>query len=632
MNIRISGSDEMFPPSDKTLENAFLKDYESVYGKSLEDPESFWNEVAKEVEWFKPWTKVLDWSYPKARWFLDSKCNIVHNALDRHVKTWRKNKVAIYWEGEPGEKRIITYGELYKQVNKLANVLKKLDVKKGDFVTIFMPIIPEQIISMLACARIGAIHNVVYYGYSGRILRERVMETSSKILITSNASYYGGKLTVVANTIEQLSQCPSLHYVVIKKRVDIPIITEQYRVVPMQHEPKYLDWDEVVNEAPEAAECEQMDSGDPLFIIYTSGTAGKPKGIIHSHGGYMVSSYLTTKWVFDLKDEDTYWCTADPGWITGHTYVAYGPLLCGGTIFTYEGDPKYPSSMRWAKLIQNYGITIFYTIPTYIRSFMVDQENFKNCSFDSLRLLGTVGEPIDQSSWKWFYEVVGGKRCPILDTWWQTETGVILITGFPSMALKPGSVGKPFPTIRAAIINPMGKILKEEEGLLAINGPWPGMMETVHQDPRKYLDYWDIVEGWYITGDIAASDKEGYFWIKGRSDDAIKIAGYRIGTAEIERAILSHEAVVDAAAIGKRNPEGGESVKVFVVLKEGWALNEELVEEFRRRVAEYIGPIAVPSEVEALEGLPRTRSGKILRRLLREKEIAGRSPSSIAND
>jgi acetyl-CoA synthetase len=346
----------------------------------------------------------------------------------------------------------------------------------------------------------------------------------------------------------------------------------------------------------------------------------------------MVGSYLTTKWVFDLKDEDIYWCTADPGWITGHTYVAYGPLLCGGTIFIYEGDPKYPSSMRWVKLIQNYGITIFYTIPTYIRSFMVDQEDFKNCSFDSLRLLGTVGEPIDQSSWKWFYEVVGGKRCPVLDTWWQTETGIILITGFPSMVLKPGSVGKPFPTIKAAIINPMGKILKEEEGLLAVNGPWPGMMETVFQDPRKYLDYWDIVDGWYITGDIAANDKEGYFWIKGRSDDAIKIAGYRIGTAEIERAILSHEAIVDTAAIGKHNPEGGESVKVFVVLKEGWVLNEELVEEIKRRVAEYIGPIAVPTEVEALEGLPRTRSGKILRRFLRDKESAGRSSDSIAND
>ena len=627
MNAKISRSDgEVVYPSKDIIENSNLKKYEVVYKKSVKDVESFWENAAREVEWFNFWTKVLDWQYPRARWFVDAKCNIVHNAMDRHVKTWRRNKVAIYWEGEPGEKRALTYGELYRQVNKLANALMKLGIKKGDFVTIFLPIVPEQIIAMLACAKIGAVHNVIYYGYSGRILRERVMETASKVLITSNGAYFGGKLTVVANTIAQLAQCPSLKYVIITKRVDIPIITEQYRPAPLRDEPKYLYWDDIINSAPDVAECEIMSSDDPLFIIYTSGTAGKPKGIIHSHGGYMVSSYLTTKLVFDVRDEDIYWCTASPGWITGLTYVVYGPLINGSTIFIYEDDLGYPSPTRWAKIIDDYGINIFYTIPTYIRGFMFEEEALKKRSLQSLRILGTVGEPIDPSTWKWFYNVVGKRHCPVIDTWWQTETGIILITGFPSIPLKLGSVGKPFPTIKAAVITPTGEVLKnEEEGLLAINGPWPGLMETVFQDPRKYIDYWDLVEGWYITGDIASRDDEGYFWIKGRSDDVIKIAGYRIGTAEIEKAVLSHPAIVDAAAIGKPSSTGGETVKVFVVLKEGWTLDDELIEEIRRRITEYIGLIAVPSEIEAINGLPKTRSGKILRRFLRDKEVGKRN-------
>ena len=619
--------EEMVYPKKDAVETAYLKKYDEVYEKSINDVEGFWGNAAKEVEWFSPWTKVLDWQYPRARWFVDAKCNIVQNALDRHVNTWRRNKVAIYWEGEPGEKRSITYGELYRHVNRLANVLKKLGIRKGDFVTIFLPIVPEQIIAMLACAKIGAVHDVIYYGYSGRILRERVMETASKVLITSNGAYYGGKLTVVANTVAQLSQCPSLKYVIVKKRVDIPIITEQYRPTPLKGEPVYLFWDEIVNGAPDVAECEIMESNDPLFIIYTSGTAGKPKGIIHSHGGYMVSSYLTTKWVFNIRDDDIYWCTASSGWITGHTYVAYGPLINGSTIFIYEGDLSYPNPTRWAKIIDDYGINAFYTIPTNIRSFMSEEASLKKYSLRSLRILGTVGEPIDPSTWKWFYRAVGKECCPVIDTWWQTETGIILITGFPSIPLKPGSVGKPFPSIKAAVISPTGEVLKNgDEGLLAIGGPWPGMMETVFQDPRKYIDYWDIVQGWYITGDIASRDADGYFWIKGRSDDVIKIAGYRIGTAEIEKAVLSHPAVVDAAAIGKPSPLGGETVKVFVVLKEGWALDGELMEEIRRRITEYIGLIAVPSEIEAINNLPKTRSGKILRRFLRDKEIGKGSP------
>ncbi|MGQ9781018.1 MAG: acetate--CoA ligase [Nitrososphaeria archaeon] len=618
----LESGEEVFNPSSDIVENAFLKDYESVYRESIADPEGFWNKAARELEWFSPWSKVLDWQYPRARWFVDARCNIVHNSVDRHVGTWRRNKVAIYWEGEPGEKRVITYGELYRQVNKLANALKKLGVRKGDFVTIYLPIVPEQVISMLACAKVGAVHNVIYYGYSGRILRERIMETRSKVLITSNAAYFGGKLTVVASTIAQLSRCPSLKYVLIKKRVDIPIIMEQYRSTHVKDEPRYLDWDDLLNGAPHVCECETMDSEDPLFIIYTSGTAGKPKGIIHSHGGYMVGSYLTTKLVFDLRDTDVYWCTASPGWITGHTYVVYGPLINGASIFIYEGDLGYPSPGRWAKIIDDYGISVFYTIPTYIREFMIEEDAIRQYSLHSLRILGTVGEPIDPSTWKWFYRFVGKSRCPVIDTWWQTETGVILITGFPSIPLKPGSVGKPFPTIKVSVITPTGQILESgQEGLLAVNCPWPGLMETVYQDPRKYIDYWDIVEGWYITGDVASVDKDGYFWIKGRSDDVIKIAGYRIGTAEIEKAILSHPAVVDAAAIGKPSTSGGEIVKVFIVLRDGWSLDDELTEEIKRRVMEYIGPIAVPSEVEAITSLPRTRSGKILRRFLRDKEL-----------
>jgi len=617
----MSGKEVFYPPSD-IAENAFLKDYEGVYRESIADPEGFWDKAAKELEWFSTWSKVLDWRYPRARWFVDARCNVVHNALDRHVRTWRRNKVAMYWEGEPGEKKVITYGELYRLVNKLANALKKLGVRKGDFVAIFLPIVPEQVISMLACAKIGAIHNVIYYGYSARILRERIMETGSKVLITSNAAYSGGRLTAVANTIAQLSQCPSLKYVVIKKRVDIPIIMEQYRPTHVREEPKYLDWDDLLNGAPDICECEVMTSEDPLFIIYTSGTAGRPKGIIHSHGGYMVGSYLTTKLVFDLRDNDVYWCTASPGWITGHTYVVYGPLINGASILIYEGDLSYPSPGRWAKIIDEYYVSIFYTIPTYIRGFMFEEDAIKRYSLGSLRILGTVGEPIDPLTWRWFHKYVGRGRCPVIDTWWQTETGIILITGFPSIPLKPGSVGRPFPTVVASVITPAGKVLENgEEGLLAVRGPWPGLMETVYQDPRKYIDYWDLVEGWYVTGDVASVDKDGYFWIKGRSDDVIKIAGYRIGTAEIEKAILSHPGVVDVAAVGKPSPSGGEVVKLFVVLREGWSLDDELVDEIKRRVADYIGPIAVPSEVEAINSLPRTRSGKILRRFLREREL-----------
>ncbi|MEM0384842.1 MAG: acetate--CoA ligase [Nitrososphaeria archaeon] len=616
----MNSNSEVYYPNKNVLEKVYLKDYDSLYKSSLNDVEGFWSQAACELEWFKAWDRVLEWNYPYARWFVNGKCNIVHNALDRHASSWRRNKVAVYWEGEPGEKEVLTYGQLYRQVNKLSNVLKKLGVHKGDFVTIYMPILPELIISMLACAKIGAVHNVIYYGYSGRVLRERLIETSSKVLITSNAAYYGGTLTPVSGIIPYAIQCPSLKYVLIKKRIDLPVFPGLPKT--SKEFPKFVYWEEVVNNAPDVSECEPMDSSDPLFIIYTSGTAGKPKGIIHSHGGYMVGAYLTTKLVFDIKDDDVYWCTASLGWITGHTYVVYGPLLNGGTILIYEGDLGYPIQTRWAKLIDEYRVTIFYTIPTNIRSFMLAERELENYSLDSLRLLATVGEPIDPSAWKWFYEKVGKGRCPLLDTWWQTETGIILITNFPSMPLKPGSAGKPFPTIKAAILSPTGEILKEnEKGMLAIGGPWPGMMDTVYQDPRKYIDYWDIVEGWYITGDIASVDKDGYFWIKGRSDDVIKVAGYRIGTAEIERAVLSHPAVLDAAAIGKPSSSGSDVIKVFVVLREGWVLDDLLIEEIKRRVIEDVGQIAAPSEVVALTSLPKTRSGKILRRLLRQLEL-----------
>jgi acetyl-CoA synthetase len=616
----MSQEQQLYYPSQEVLEKAYLKDYNSLYERSLEDSEGFWSQAASELDWFKPWDHILEWKYPYARWFVNGKCNIVHNALDRHASSWRRNKVAVYWEGEPGDKQVLTYGQLYREVNKLSNALKKLGVRKGDFVTIYMPILPELIISMLACAKIGAVHNVVYYGYGGKVLRERLIETSSKILIVSNAAYYSGTLTPVSGIIPYALQCPSLKYVIIKRRVNLPIIPEPKS--PSKESPKFIYWEDVVESAPDVSECEVMDSSDPLFIIYTSGTAGKPKGIIHSHGGYMVGAYTTTKLVLDVKDEDVYWCTASPGWITGHTYVVYGPLLCGATIFVYEGDLRYPIPTRWAKLIDEYKVSIFYTIPSNVRSFMPAEKELENYSLESLRLLATVGEPIDPSTWKWFYEKVGHKKCPVLDTWWQTETGIILISGFPSLPLKPGSAGKPFPTIRAAVISPTGEILKENErGMLAIRGPWPGMMDTVYQDPRKYIDYWDLVEGWYVTGDIASVDADGYFWIKGRSDDVIKVSGYRIGTAEIERAVLSHPAVLDAAAIGKPSPSGSDVIKVFVVLREGWVLDDILVEEIKRRVAEDVGLIAVPSEIEALTSLPKTRSGKILRRFLRDREL-----------
>ena len=628
---RIEGvlkEERVFYPSEEFRSKAHIKseeEYQRLYEESLKDPEGFWGRVASELHWFEPWQKVLEGDLPHAKWFVGGKTNLSYNALDRHVKTWRRNKAALIWEGEPGEERVLTYHDLWREVQKFANVLKRLGVKKGDRVTIYLPMIPEAAIAMLACTRIGAIHSVVFGGFSSGALAERIRDAEAKVLITADGGYRRGQIVPLKqNADEALREVSSVEHVVVVRRTG-----EEVPWTPGRDH----WWHELMEAVSDRAEAEPMEAEEPLFILYTSGSTGKPKGVLHTLGGYMTYVYLTTKLVFDLKDEDVYWCTADVGWITGHSYVVYGPLLNGATTVMYEGAPNWPEPDRFWQIVDKYGVNILYTAPTAIRAFMKWGEGWPlKHRLDSLRLLGTVGEPINPEAWLWYYQVIGKGRCPIVDTWWQTETGGIMITTLPGVhPMKPGHAGKPFFGVRPEILDSEHRPVEnpDEGGHLCITRPWPSMLRTVWGDPDRFLQqYFSQHPGSYFTGDGARRDKEGYYLILGRVDDVLNVAGHRLGTMEIESALVSHPAVAEAAVVGRPDPLKGEAIVAFVTLKEGHAPSEALRDELKAHVAKVIGPIARPDEVRFTEALPKTRSGKIMRRLLRqiaagEKEIKG---------
>ncbi len=609
-------------PTEETKARTYIKDYESAYKQSIADPEAFWSQAAKELEWFSPWSKVLEWNYPWAKWFVGATCNISYNCLDRHVKTWRKNKVAVIWVGEQGEERIFTYAELYRQVNRCANALKALGLKKGDLVSIYLPKIPEQIVAMLACARIGAIHSVVYSGFSAPALQSRIQDSEARLVITADVGYDRSKVINLKTVVDQaVANCPTVEKVVVVRR--------QQPAVPLSA-PKEIDWHDWLKDQKATCEPEKLDAETPLYILYTSGTTGKPKGVVHVHGGYMVGTYLTAKYVFDLHDDDIYFCVADPGWVTGHSYIVYGPLLNGTTILTAEGKPDYPNPGRWWSIIEQYGVTVFYTTPTAIRLLMKYGEDWpKKYDLSSLRVLGSVGEPINPEAWEWFYHVTGSKY-PIMDTWWQTETGAILITPLPSVMLKPGSATRPFLGIEADVVDREGKSTKANEGGFAvIKKPWPSMMRAIYKDPERYKAYWNTIPNCYTAGDVCRKDEDGYMWFMGRADDVIKVAGNRIGSAEVESALVSHHSVAEAAVIGIPHKTAGEAIKAFVILKQGETQSEELIKSLMEHVGKELGKIAVPRAIDIVPSLPKTRSGKIMRRVLKAKEL-GQDPGDIS--
>lgn len=621
---------EVYKPSAKTLKNARVKQYKAVAAKAAKDPELFWEEAASELLWYKKWNQVIDDSKPPFyKWFLDGQCNIVHNALDRHMGTPIEKKTAIIWENEVGHKKKLTYGELNLQVCKMANGLKNLHVRKGERVAIYMQNTPEIAIAMLACAKIGAVHLVVYPGYSALVLRERIDDHGAKVLITSDIGYRGGKIiNMKAICDEAIQGTTPVQHVLVHRRGTSPISMKLNRDTY---------WDALVDTQPEKCDTEPVDSEHPLFVMYTSGTAVKPKDVVHVHGAYMVAVNRTFQWIFDIKPDDVHWCTADPGWITGHDYVIYGPLMAGITTIMFEGIPIFPQPDRIWRVIQKYGANILYTAPTLIRTLMGYGDKWvAKHDLSSLRLLGSVGESINPEAWRWYYKVVGKKRCPIVDTWWQTETGMIMITPLAAMPLKPGSAGFPFPGIQIAVLDEDGKeVGPGKGGHLVIKSPWPTMLRMFYRNQKAFMQtYWEKFPGYYLTLDLAHIDKDGYVWIQGRADDVLSIAGHRVGSAEIESALVSHPAVAEAGVIGKPHPVKGEVAKAFVILKQGYKGSDELAEELKTHIREELGPIAVTEEIEFVESLPKTRSGKIMRRVIRAYELgtdAG-DVSSLAAD
>ncbi len=619
-------SGEVFYPSEDVVRAAHIPSWEKLAGDADADLEGFWAREAGELHWFEPWTKVLDDSRkPFFQWFVGGKTNITYNCLDRHAQTSRRNKLALMWEGEKGEFRSFSYFALRREVCRFSNVLRSLGVQKGDRVTLYMGRIPELAIGMLACARIGAIHSVVYGGFTVEALHERLEDSQSKVLIVSDGAYQRGKIVPLkAIADEALQRAATVESVLVVKHTGEPVNMEAGRDM-WYHELMALPI------AGNSCSVEVVDAEDPLFILYTSGTTGKPKAIVHTHGGYMVGTYTTLKYVFDIHDEDRYWCAADPGWITGHSYIVYGPLLNGATSFMYEGAPTYPYPNRWWQMIEKYGINILYTAPTAIRGLMRFGEAWPNRhDLSSLRLLGSVGEPINPEAWKWYHRVIGKGRCPIMDTWWQTETGMFMITPMPSVPLKPGSGTRPFPGVRMDVVNEDGKpVGPNEEGFLVITTPWPSMMRTIYKDPDRYVQqYWSKFPGVYLTGDSARRDEDGYFWVIGRVDDVLKVSGYRLGTAEIESALVSHPAVAEAAAIGLPHDIKGNAIHTYVILKAGVEKSDRLIEELRQHVAHEMGPIAKPDNITFVDSLPKTRSGKIMRRVLKARAL-GQDPKDL---
>jgi acetyl-CoA synthetase len=610
--------DRVFPPSDAFRAGAVVNDPE-IYRRAAADPEAFWMERARELEWITPFSKGLEWTPPYAKWFADGTLNVSANCLDRHLTTWRRNKAAFIWEGEPGDRRTLTYWDLHRQVCQFANVLKTLGVQKGDRVALYLPLIPELAIAMLACARIGAVHSVVFGGFSAESLRDRISDAQATVLVTADGGYRRGSIVPLKKMADEaLAGTPSIQHVVVVRRGfgDIPAHVKEGR----DH------WyHELMADAPAECPAEPVGAEDLLFILYTSGTTGKPKGIVHSTGGYLVGAHTTTKWVFDLKDSDVYWCTADIGWITGHSYVVYGPLANGATVVMYEGAPDWPQKDRLWEIVERYGVTVFYTAPTAIRAFMrwgTDWPARRNLS--SLRLLGSVGEPINPEAWVWYHLHIGRERCPVVDTWWQTETGSILITPLPGITTtKPGSATQAFPGISTEILNDKGESVPVGGGLLAITRPWPSMLRGLYGDHERFVaTYWsrwkrDV----YFTGDGAKLDGEGYYWLLGRVDDVLNVAGHRIGTMEVESALVDHHNVAEAAVVGRPHEIKGQALAAFVTVKEGVKHSVDLAEELKKHVAHKIGSIARPDDIIFAADLPKTRSGKIMRRLLRD--IAG---------
>ena len=589
--------------------------YLEVRDRSLADPEGFWAEQAQKLDWFKTWDKTLNWDPPFAKWFDGGLVNACYNCVDRHAKTSRKNKVAIYWEGEPGDTRVISYGEMYREVNRYASILKKLGVEKGDFIGLYLPMIPELAIFVLACARIGATFTTVFSGFSASALADRLNETEAKVLITADGGYRRGRVFPLKQVADNaLDDCPPTKNMIVVKRTGVDVEMKEGR----DH------WlHELLEDADSYVEPEALESAHPLFVLYTSGTTGKPKGIVHSTGGYLTYAQNTYEWVFNTNEDSVYWCTADVGWITGHTYIVFAPLAKGDTSVMYEGAPNYPNIERWWEIIEKYGVTTLYTSPTAIRMFMAQGEDGpRNHDLSSLELLGSVGEPINPEAWMWYYKVIGNERCPIVDTWWQTETGGIMISGAPGIwpiLMKPSSASLPLPGIDAEVVNQDGTPTEDgTSGLIVIRKPWPGMLMNLYKDPERLKEtYWSRFEGWYYPADYSIRDSDGYFWFLGRADEVLNVAGHRLGTLEIENITVEHEAVAEAAAVGRADEIKGEAVVVFAILRAGYSGSADLEKEVRGHIRATLGPVATPDNVYFVKSLPKTRSGKIMRRVLK---------------
>ena len=596
-----------------------LDDYRRLFQEAETDPAAFWGRIAAELHWFKPWDKVLEWNAPWAKWFEGGLTNISYNCLDRHVATWRRNKAALIWEGEPGEVRTLTYQQLLVETAKFANVLKSLGVKKGDRVAIYMGMVPELPVAMLACARIGAPHTVVFGGFSANALVDRITDSQAVAVITQDGSYRRGHEVKLKEAVDEaLKSCPSVKTVVVYKRTGSQLDMKNGR----DHW-----WHDVMEHAADECPAEPLDAEHPLYLLYTSGTTGKPKGILHTTGGYAVGTYITTKWVFDLKDEDTFWCTADIGWVTGHSYIVYGPLQNGATTLMYEGAPNHPEPDRFWRIIERHKVNILYTAPTAIRAFMRYGEEYpRRYEMKSLRLLGSVGEPINPEAWMWYRDVVGRGRCPIVDTWWQTETGMIMIAPLPGATpAKPGSATLPLPGVIADVVTRDGESVPPGGGgYLVVKKPWPAMLRTIYGDPERFQQqYWSQIPGMYFTGDGARRDEDGYFWIMGRIDDVINVSGHRLSTMEVESALVAHPRVAEAAVVGRPDAIKGQGISAFVTLQAGNKPSDSLREELRQWVAKEIGALAKPDDIRFTDALPKTRSGKIMRRLLRELAGSG---------
>ncbi|PWU03064.1 MAG: acetate--CoA ligase [Terriglobia bacterium] len=608
----------VYAPSSAFAERAHVRGmegYRELYRRAAEKPEEFWGQLAEtELAWFQKWSHVFEWQPPFAKWFVGGKINASYNCLDRHLATPRKNKIAILWEGEPGEKRRITYEDLHRLVCRFANVLKDRGLKTGDRAIVYMGMVPELPIALLACARLGVIHSVVFGGFSAEALKTRIQDLEAQAVITADGAWRRGKEVRLKDAVDEaLAECPSVHDVIVLRRTG--------ETVTMQSGRDHW-WHELEAGVSDECPAEPLDSEQPLYVLYTSGTTGKPKGIVHTTGGYLLQAQMTMKWVFDLREEDVYWCAADIGWVTGHSYIVYGPLAAGATTVIYEGAPDFPQPDRWWRLIAENRVNILYTSPTAIRAFIRQGDQWPNAhDLSSLRLLGSVGEPINPAAWEWYYKTIGKERCPIVDTWWQTETGSIMIAPMPgAVPLKPGSGTLPLPGVVADIVDLDGKpVGNNREGFLILRRPWPSMARTLWRDPDRYRQqYWERVPGVYMTGDAARRDDDGYYWILGRVDDVMNVSGHRLSTMELESALVRHPAVAEAAVVGKPHEITGQAVACFVTLKKGEWNHNDLAEDLRKWVAKEIGSFAKPEQIRFTDALPKTRSGKIMRRLLRE--------------